>query len=352
MTRLLGFPLRDESKRIQLLGYYGMGNFGDDLFVDTLLKQARRFWPNGRATTFAPMRSSVYASIGATGKALRLVAMTAGALWADTFVYGGGSVFQNISGIPAVRHRFMGAKKFQALGVSIGPFQTDDDARRVSQALSHFDRVVVRDVASVHHYRRLLPDRPVPAMGGDLAGLSDLLSSSRTQPVITVCPSAAANVPRETLADQIYDAYRATNADGAPASLQLLALSSHPTRGDEALCTALSVTLARRGIPTRVQFYRELGLERTCDLLASSVAVWSQRLHGAIAAYLCGVPFLIVGHHSKCKDFAEDIGLPDVCLVAPDSSWSEAARLTVIAPPAPRMSPDDYRRRARDVYFI
>ena len=45
---------------------------------------------------------------------------------------------------------------------------------------------------------------------------------------------------------------------------------------------------------------REIG---RCDAFISA------RLHGAIVAYLQGVPFTIIDYHPKCNDFADDVGL-------------------------------------------
>ena len=54
--------------------------------------------------------------------------------------------------------------------------------------------------------------------------------------------------------------------------------------------------------------------------LAGCRAVLSVRLHGAITAYLCGVPFSLVEYHRKCTDLIEDIGQPEALRIRSDCS--------------------------------
>ena len=44
------------------------------------------------------------------------------------------------------------------------------------------------------------------------------------------------------------------------------------------------------------------------QLFSRSDLVISMRLHGAVLAYLLGVPFALNEYHQKCTDFCDDIG--------------------------------------------
>lgn len=58
---------------------------------------------------------------------------------------------------------------------------------------------------------------------------------------------------------------------------------------------------------------------KTLRAIASSGFVFTDRLHGAIVAHICGVPFRLSKHHQKCVDLLSDLGHPDA---APERSYA------------------------------
>lgn len=323
--------------RIQLAGFYGMDNFGDDLFVAIARYYRLRLWPTSTVRTFAPA-ARWYQRQGPAGKLARLVCAALGAHWADEVVLMGGSVLQRLSGTMRLRARQ--GLITQALGVSVGPWADDRDQAEVTALLDACEQVVVRDAMSVHRYPRAL-------LGGDLAALTPR-SWLEAEPHgrVLICPSAAADpadVARfalrcaETLAE--------TGAEAVVCSL-----NSHPQLGDAEVAQLVARVCIDRGVPVDVCDYRTLGLEATLKLIAGARAVWTQRLHGAVVAYVAGVPYVLAGHHEKCRAFAQDtLGLRG--LVAADGEGIHRAGPASLEGVLAHRAVDTYRRRAEQAYL-
>lgn len=310
--------MRFHGPRIQLLGYFGWGNFGDDLFREVCQERAEMLWPRGRVRVFDGERQN-FSHPRADAVLRRLWAMARGSLWATTFAYCGGSVFTQLRGTAALRHRVPG-RDFEALGISVGPFDAPADQDAVIAALRTFRRVVVRDQES---FDRLQGNG---VLGGDLAALSpqvravaESTGSGRGLQVspsereeggqvragrIVICPSQAAPESAEYAAAQISAALAETDEP-----IAVLALNAHPRLGDHAKASAITEALRKNGRCVELLEYRSLGIGGVFDVLAQAQLVWSQRLHGAIVSYLLGTPVAIVDHHEKCGAFARDIGL-------------------------------------------
>ncbi|MFW6597664.1 polysaccharide pyruvyl transferase family protein [Propionibacteriaceae bacterium Y2011] len=336
-------------RRVQAVGAYGFGNFGDQLFVETVQRHAATLWPNATVRTFAPAgRSRLYASSRWYGQAARLGAAAVGLAWADTIAVCGGSVLQDVGGVARLRQRALRGQRVEALGVSVGPFNGTGAAQRVESFLAHVDRLVVRDPASVQRLEQL-SHTTTPVVGGDLVALNGLVQpETERSDTIVICPSAAAQSDLELLTRQAGDAVDEVNRS-EPHRVTVLAMSSQGTSDDGPLCAGLASGLSDRGIDVDLASFADLGLSQTCRLLASSAMVWSQRLHGAIVAYLSDVPFMLVGHHAKCRDFGSDIGA-DQQIVALDEPWAPVAAALADGSFRPHMGSDAYRDRARGAY--
>lgn len=297
--------------RVHAIGYYGMGNFGDELFADVARTRASLLWPGATVRTFAARRPGPWSDGTWLGKGLRATATLAGAAWADTFALVGGSVLTDLNGTTRLRDRLAPGKRREALGVSVGPFASDAARDRVLAHLDRCERIVVRDAASAERLGRDVP------VGGDLAALHPSLQAPGPGgDALVVCPSAATDTDPAALAD-------ALRATGERPPVVVLALNAHPDLGDVAACARVADALAPHAASVRTESFAQLGIPGTCELLGTARAVWTERLHGAIAAHLLGRPFALRAHHAKCADLADWIGLADARRV--DADWRDAA---------------------------
>lgn len=353
--------------KVAVAGYFGWGNFGDQLFFDTVNRRRDALWPE--STTVASLTSkhlAFHARAGALGSILRALHALKMSHSADVLAYCGGSVFGDVSGIDALRRRIR-PDRVEALGVSLGPFASSHDRAAVLEYIAGFDRLVIRD----RSWRLLemrpsisarletgltatLPSGTIVEYGGDLAALSPLINQvpAYSRDGLVVCPSAASGGNVDDLARQVLQATRELRTRGSSERVRIIGLNGHPKMGDASLVRKLESALRQQGIKCETEMFPDLGLGGTIAALSSAELVLSQRLHGAIVAYLSGGPFIMIDHHPKCRAFVEDVtGSDSVCLPLAAAEITDAldAALNALGPDA--MDPVHYISRAHRVYF-
>lgn len=361
--------------RVNAVGYYAMGNFGDELFARIVRTRADELWPNGSVRTFAPGGEDgpanrgwarLYSRMDAAGTLTRAAAAGASTLWADTFSFCGGSVLTHLSGTTRLRTRVPG-RRLETLGVSVGPWPSGADEAAVSALLGRFDRLVVRDEVSAQRCRD--HGRCDVILGGDLAALApiewftapaaDHAGQAPAGPRLVICPSAACTAAEaEAFAGAAASAAVQAALHGRVGEIVVLGLNDHPALGDQVLCTSLthrirSLTGAAPTVRVSLVGFGTLGVSGVLELLAGADAVWTARLHAAVVAYLAGVPFLLAGHHEKCRAFASDIGLDPRRLLGGDGSGLglDTALDSLSGDCAVAWPPDAYRTRAQRAYL-
>lgn len=346
--------------RIAIVGYFGWGNFGDQLFLDTALRCRAELWPDATEVMCLTTENLARHAVGPLGAVERVFHTLRIARHADLLVHCGGSVFGDVSGVDVLRRK-LPPSRVQALGVSIGPFRDAKAQRNVTELLGTFERVVVRDdswsfLESERNDADAVKNSPSGSteQGGDLAALSPLISSvpPDRRAGLVMCPSYAADADVGRLAHQVLQAQRALQQMSAPSAVHLLALNGHPQSGDEKLLGELSDALRDQHVECETSSFLDLGLERTVELLTSASLVMSQRLHGAIVAYLSGGRFLMLDHHPKCRAFVQDVS-GSSALCAPVGAEDISAALSAALDPGLILTwaPQDYIERARRTYF-
>lgn len=325
--------------RAGFTGYYGMSNFGDDLFGMVCATAAREFWgaePHLVGPAIADVHAastmpgwypaSLYGATGAVGKASRFYSFLRGVAGNDVLVMGGGSVInarESFRKPIMLRARRRRGLRLAAVGVSIGPFADTASERASAAFVEQFDYVSVRDRRSYELADRLGLTDKVHA-GRDLAGLLPPPEPKHAHPgdplVIGVAPCryAVKAYPApavEAWQSALVEALAALAASRA-VRVQVFSLNEHAVHGDRELADGLRQRLLERGVDAHRIHYRQQGPRAITDAIARCDAFVSARLHGAIVAYMQEVPFAIVDYHPKCRDFAEDIGLPTERLIA------------------------------------
>jgi polysaccharide pyruvyl transferase WcaK-like protein len=375
-----------DALRVGFTGYYGMRNFGDDLFGVLCTTAARLYWGaeptlvgpaladlDGESTWPQRLPLDLYGATGAAGKCSRLLSFIRGVHGNDVLVMGGGSVitaresFRKPLMLWAKRRRSL---QLAAVGVSIGPFADRADEAVVAEYARHFSYLSVRDRRSYELALSLGLER-VTHHGRDLAGLLSLVvptGSARAGMIadhgrplrIGIAPcryTPRPDHPAPTMdawQDAMIDALAAI-APRAPMQVEVFSLNGHPHHGDQALAEDIQSRLRARGMDAELRLYRGHDPLAVVRDICRCDAFISARLHGAIVAYLCGVPFTIIDYHPKCRDFAEDIGLPASLRVGGTLRGSDelaSAITTMLNDPGarPALSPSVYAQQAQDIF--
>jgi polysaccharide pyruvyl transferase WcaK-like protein len=370
--------------RVSFTGYYGMRNFGDDLFGAICTAAAARFW-NAKPRVVGPAIDGVssrytmpawyppatYGATNVVGQASRLYSFLRAVRDTDVLVMGGGSV---ITGHGSFRRPLMlsaqrrGRLQLAAVGVSIGPF--GDKAAQDSAAafMRHFSYIAVRDRRSYELAAKMgVADRV--HHGRDLAGLLPLLLPSSKRLALP----APGEPLRIGIAPCRYSA-RASYPAPEPAALQasliesltqlntryrvqpeIFSLNDHPEHGDLKLSQSLQQGLSASGISARLVRYQRSDPIATAQAMSKCDVFVSTRLHGAIVAYMLGVPFMGVDYHPKCADFADDIGLPASRRITAQRHGTDAFvqgfEAMLGGHDAPALGRDVYAQQAQDIFL-
>jgi polysaccharide pyruvyl transferase WcaK-like protein len=376
--------MKRHALKVDFTGYYGMNNFGDDLFGAICSAAARHYWSAeprlvgpaipGVASRYTmphwyPARA--YGATGALGKASRFYSFLRATEGPDVLVMGGGSVitaresFRKPMMLSAQRRRGL---QLAAVGVSIGPFPDAASEDSAAAFLEHFSYVAVRDRRSYELAERMgLAGRT--HNGRDLAGLLPLLlpeperedrARAAERPLrIGLAPcnyKAGSGYPAPDPATWQAGLVEALHRLARQRRLQVdvFSVNEHPSHGDYALAQTLCQALRERGIGAETLRYRQRSPLSIVEAIDACDAVFSARLHGAIVAYLRGVPFTIIDYHPKCRDFAEDIGLADHHRISADrqtpEAFSAALESMLGGTGEPTLSRQIYAHQAQDVF--
>jgi len=321
--------------RIGFSGYYGMANYGDDLFAITAFLASQKYWEKfdplllcRRISNFkanygiAPfIPHGALANLELTGKFCRLTNLLWNSFNLDKIVFAGGSLFHS-GGISARDFVFLlkrGRRDyFSAIGVSIGPFEDMSSERRVCKKLRSFEYISVRDRVS---YERLMSydieGKVVQA--ADLVGvLPEFLQRKKDGEgevqlpgngyKIGFSPCFLPDLPNEALFYCDCFISFASRLSVGGVDIKIICLNQHGVVGDVGLCKYVENELSKKGIFSDIIYYQDKGALGTWKLISELDAYFSVRLHGAITAYLTGTSFFLFEYHEKCTEFLDFIG--------------------------------------------
>ncbi|KQV25453.1 polysaccharide pyruvyl transferase family protein [Yonghaparkia sp. Root332] len=354
-------------RRLYITGYYGMFNFGDELFQAALLQNSGSVFPGFDVRVARPrFRSEVlrraYARRGRAGALLRAACAVWYAARASVLILGGGSVLTGLRGVRSLQWMLapVTRTRFGAVGISIGPFSSAHDESRARAFLSNFDRLVVRDEHSMMEASRLgAGDRA--RLGGDIAALynyphrdsRDVGGHRRVLGYLPCAPATPDMRQTERVCAALGVAVDDSGLVRSNVEVVVFALDTHEEIGDERVASRAVSTLTDMGFAARIVRFENDDVEEVCRQIGQLDGAWAVRLHGAIVSYLSGVPFVMQSYHQKCEAFADEIGLPAELLASMQSEPEQlqgAWRALLRGDSSPRLSPSRYASRARAVY--
>lgn len=349
-------------------GYHGKSNYGDDLFVDVIENFGSSVFdeaeftlirsndvPSGKISQSWRNLTSGQSPIASPVRAVEFLVRAA---WSRHIAFCGGSLFSRPSGNYAIAWLLVKLRicTVSAYGVSVGPIGVTGWRRRVlTDLLGACESLVVRDHASLARLSEVLPDKRA-VLAGDLAALSKYASPSEfsrasdyaAKPYVLYIPCRALDNGRSKVGS-------IAAALGSDCVVKVLSVNSNRDKGDDDVADSISAYFRSASIESGSVHYSEIGLEGVSELINGAEFVISARLHGAVAAYLLGRPFILETYHAKCVDFAETVGLDPSRIVTPGcagNDWREAIE-SIRGPEDLGVTFDaqEYRQRANDGYL-
>lgn len=213
-----------------------------------------------------------------------------------------------------------GSLVFGALGVSMGPFETQKKIDECGEFLAAIDFLTVRDHASYEMACQYsLPYKPVDAMDAVLTlpgvyGVSTEPKTALKSDVLDIGISVSPYKPiagKGTAGDRISAIADAMIGFSKQHNIRvnLFEFSGYATGGDRQLIDELSSALEGK-CEVAIQSYN-LDPSVIWKKVADMDIMICTRFHASVFSYAAGVPFVMLDYHPKCAAFAEDIGLPE-----------------------------------------
>lgn len=335
-----GHPLR-----IVLSGYYGYNNLGDEAILAALTQQLRALAPEAELVALSGNPADTRERLGIRAvQRLDLPRIWRTLRGADLFISGGGSLFQDVTGLGSVPYYagLLGMAQFSGvrtmvLGQGVGPLNLPTSRMLVGQALRRVDAVTVRDQSS----RELLARCGVPldriAVTADPVLAMDPAAPERVQALwnrlgLQDRPTIAVAIrPWHTWFERQLKAFSAVLAQHAAQwDAQILLLPFHRP-DDELLAGELRNCLETRPDAHRphvVTLEEPVSPELMLGLIGRVDLMVGMRLHALIMAAAVAVPALALVYDPKVEAFADRAGFPSVeSVTALENSESTAALL-------------------------
>ncbi|MBA5629199.1 polysaccharide pyruvyl transferase family protein [Moheibacter lacus] len=317
-------------KKIIFNGFYGYQNTGDDAFVEISSWGNQYYWHNQNPALFTgnplPISLTPIKNVYPTNNTNRLIqklSVFKESLSADYFINAGGSVFSKITPLSDIIFAEKAgilnkSLKHGSIGVSLGPFQSVEDEKKVIEYLKKSSFLSLRDSESFEYAKSLdLNYEPIRAF--DLAAL--LSECFGDMEKITLEPL----VKKKTIGVSVCNYERFHNGDLENENRRnqfvkdvLKLLSENPEIhfkffifngnkkiGDEQLTKEIISQLPQQNISVipYMNNVKSVWQEiKNCDFIIST------RLHASVFACYANVPFVLIEYHRKCADFLMDIG--------------------------------------------
>lgn len=314
-------------KKILFNGFYGFKNIGDDVFMEIVSWAAYKNNFKNKSyflSHISPLLQSpshhLYPYIFKGQKRIEGIIHM---LNADYFISAGGSTFtghkkSSFKEIAEIVKRNTNPKlKTGAIGVSIGPFSSIKNERKVQEYLKKINFLAVRDKRSFEYVCSLnLPYQPVQAF--DLAALQkdvyqdtglEIDKKINTKKIIgiSVCPVESVNLNDLTKEKErnrnVIELIKRLNNTFDNVVFRFFIMNGNSLIGDENITRE---TIAKSGvqnyeiIPYYGSVYKSWKMINQCDFMIAT------RLHAAIIAAFADVPFILNEYHQKCTDFLDD----------------------------------------------
>lgn len=211
---------------------------------------------------------------------------------------------------------------FGALGVSMGPFETQQKIDQCGKFLNAIDFLTVRDHLSYEMACQYsLPYKPVEAMDAvlTLPGVYGISTEPKAELKHDILDIGISVSPYKPLAGYgtgtagdcitaIADAMIRFSREHA-IRVNLFEFSGYASGGDRFLIEELSSALEGK-CEVAIWPYN-LDPSVIWKKVADMDIMICTRFHASVFSYASGTPFVMLDYHPKCTAFAQDIGLPE-----------------------------------------
>lgn len=344
--------------KIVILGWFGDGNFGDEIILECMLADIRRLDPSVSFVVISDdpadtTRRHGVRSIGRGGSIQQRLRRLRELISADLFILGGGAILSRYSNsdrsvlawlVPMHLAHDLGLPTMTC-AVGVGDDLSANVVRAMRRVLGETDAICVRDLQSVATLRQIgISDKVT--LTADPAVLIPTPDSARigtqasgTRPKVTVFLRHW-YVSEDRVQNEAQWAEFKTRLASCLDSLILTRTAQvrfvpmrikDPIDDDRVVAREVSSIMTKGSEATIVD--RELSSSELLRMVAESDLVIGMRLHSLIAAASLGVPMIAINYHMKVRSFMESIGLGEWITEVGDSDpeWLREAAKAALA---------------------
>ncbi len=281
-------------KNILLFGYYGEGNFGDELILENLKNYLSKRFNLGILTS----NKNYYKDLISFHK-FNPFEILKGLNWADIVIGGGGGIFQDKTSFRSFLYyililwiSFLKRKKIYLIGQSFSPFRYFISRFLIKFSLLLCEEIYLRDNFSLNFLNSIGIPKEKLSIIPDIAFLTELVRPKIERGYVGVNFRSWKGININSLEDILENLKKN----------EKVIFFSFQDSSDLRLFNNLSQK-AKNGIEI-VSCYDKNFIEKFC----SCKYFVGMRLHSLILASILGIPFLGLSYDEKIEAYLEDLG--------------------------------------------
>jgi polysaccharide pyruvyl transferase WcaK-like protein len=312
--------------RTYLRGFYGLKNIGDDVFCIVMDWAAKNIFGLTHIYLHGhdlPRMRNMNGIPYLKWRMFPFMQVRIEALRSRNIIHAGGSTFARAAVSLLDERNLFRYRQLFALGISIGPFKTEQDFIYIKEYLKRFKYISLRDNRSIQ-YATEMGLKYNTYRGFDIAALLPLIVKDPdyyTAPAMQihngqkkVVGISVCNYEKFVNGDSRKESNRINsllrmirliNSIDPSTAFRFFIFNGHNNIGDMPL-TQHVISCLGEAFDVSIVDYTERTLDfwnemRKCDLFMGF------RLHSGIMSYMAGIPFILFEYHEKCTDFLSTI---------------------------------------------
>lgn len=312
--------------RLLITGYYGAGNFGDDIMLEAVCKKLIKMYPNIKISILKMFEKDLQIDIPKSVKVInfykirgvfRKSFMRYLFMKNDIFVWGGGTCFTDEDGDGLYDYMKMAKEngvKIAYLGVGVGKLSKEERIEKIQYLMKNLDFISLRDEKSYEYCKKNVPNWEEKVfLAEDLAYLyfenKNLINKDKKNSIkknIVVSWRNLINYRTEDEENKLIKelvAFLEILLKDTNNTISILPLDD---RKDIAKCESIYIAL-KNICPERVEFINNLSPAEKVDLLIGCDANISARLHGIFVSEIVGIKTIGLSYSIKIEEFLKSI---------------------------------------------
>lgn len=327
-----------ESKKhnIVIHGYYGAGNFGDDIILLSIIKSLYQKFSNINVTVIsrdaAPIPKGNYKfDVVSRYDLKKMISVIKNS---DMFILGGGGIFHDYSGVDLSNHfnerdrgidyysvpleiAYLLGKPTMAYGIGVGPLFNEETVKNLKTVLNWINVISVRDEKSREILKKIDPNCNVTTIVDPAVNLYKAQRSikspddlKKVKPAVGICLRNWFFSKKEQglfinqmaqISDYICNKY----------GYKVVLFPFNVSKTDKTLLNSVYENVKNK---QKIRVFQQNSLQETMKLIEGMKFIIGMRLHSLVVSTSRGIPAIGISYDNKVKNYMDLVGLKEFCL--------------------------------------